>query len=171
MGERGHKRHRVFVEDARRNGSYLRATWHPERRLFTISTWTGEVCTGAVRLPAAQATEIVSLMVDGLAELATPVDAQPEPGAPPARRHLVRPSRRPAGGFGGLGRSAWGGGSPLDGLRRWLRSRQAAVAPAIPLRRSAAAATTPAPAPAAAPAPSPAPSATPSGTPTDERTG
>lgn len=36
----------MFVEDARRNGTYLRAAWHPEPRLFTISTWTGEVCTG-----------------------------------------------------------------------------------------------------------------------------
>jgi hypothetical protein len=38
MGGRGHKRRRVFIEDVRGGGSYLRATWHPERRLFAIST-------------------------------------------------------------------------------------------------------------------------------------
>lgn len=160
MRERGHKRHRVFVEDARRNGSYLRATWHPERRLFTISTWTGEVCTGAVRLPAAQATEIVGLMVDGLAELATPMDARPEPGAAPPP---ASPSRRPAGSTGrpaGAFGAARRVGSRLDGIRRWLRSRKTVVAPAVPLR--------PRPPSASASAWAPPEDARP---PTDERTG
>jgi hypothetical protein len=136
MGEPGHKRHRVFVEDARGNGSYLRATWHPERRLFTISTWTGEVCTGAVRLPAAQASEVVGLMVDGLAELATPVDARPGLGAAPAPRRPAGSTGRPAGSPGSPGAfgDARRGGSPLDGIRRWLRNRKAVVAPAVPLR-------------------------------------
>ena len=154
----------MFVEDARRNGSYLRATWHPERRLFTISTWTGEVCTGSVRLPAAQATEIVGLMVDGLAELASPVDARPEPGAAPAPHRPSRPSRstvRPAGtgpgAFGGFG-SAWRGGSPLDGIRRWLRNRKRVVAPAVPLHPRPLT-----PVPSARPEDAPPP--------TDERTG
>jgi hypothetical protein len=112
MGDR-HKRHRVFVEDARRNGSYLRATWHPERRVFTISTWTGEVCTGAVRVPASQAPELVGLVVDGLAELAIPQDA-PVAARPPAPSAPAR--------------------SPLDALRHWLRTRTAVLAPALPLR-------------------------------------
>ncbi len=70
MGKRSTKRHRVFIEDARRNGSYLRATWHPERRIFVLSTWNDDVCTGAIRLPAAEAAELVGLVVDGLAEMA-----------------------------------------------------------------------------------------------------
>lgn len=70
MGMRSTKRHRVFVEDARGNGSYLRATWHPERRVFVLSTWYGDVCTGAVRLPAAEAADLVGLLVDGLSDLA-----------------------------------------------------------------------------------------------------
>ena len=31
MGERPARRRRVLIEDARRNGHHLRATWHPER--------------------------------------------------------------------------------------------------------------------------------------------
>jgi hypothetical protein len=121
MGDRSHKRRRVFVEDSRHNGGYLRATWHPGRRIFTISTWTGEVCTGAVRVPAAQAPELVSLVVDGLAELAVPADAVPVPG----------PVRAPARASRSAGRSV------VDAVRRWLQSRTAVVPPALPLRRPA----------------------------------
>jgi hypothetical protein len=142
MGDRRHTRHRVFVEDARGQGGYLRATWHPERRLFTISTWTGEVCTGVVRVPGHRAPELMSLFVDGLAELATPVDApagaagpadapgsaSPGPGPRPGRS--ARPSPPPP-------RSGWppaGWRSPFDGARRWLRDRGASLAPALLLR-------------------------------------
>jgi hypothetical protein len=66
----------VFIEDARRNGSYLRATWHPDRRVFVLSTWNEDVCTGAIRLPAAEAADLVGLIADGLGELAesSPID-------------------------------------------------------------------------------------------------
>ena len=46
-------RRRVFIEDARHNGVYLRTTWHDEAGQFVISTWNDDVCTGAVRVPAA----------------------------------------------------------------------------------------------------------------------
>jgi hypothetical protein len=80
MGERSAKRHRVFIEDARHNGSYLRATWHPDRRVFVLSTWNGDVCTGAVQLPAAEAAELVGLVADGLGELARAVPRRSAPG-------------------------------------------------------------------------------------------
>jgi hypothetical protein len=107
MGERSSKRHRVFLEDARRNGSYLRATWHPERRVFVLSTWDGEVCTGAIRIPAAEAVDLVGLMVDGLGDMAQ---------APP------RPDR--AGQRGDL----------RTRLTAWLRGRAEGGSSVLPLR-------------------------------------
>ena len=106
MGERSTKRHRVFIEDARRNGSYLRATWHPERRIFVLSTWYGEVCTGAIRLPAAEAVELVGLVVDGLGEMA---------GAPRVERGGRRADLRTR-------------------LARWFRSRAGQATTVLPLR-------------------------------------
>ena len=63
-------RRRVFVQDARGDGSYLRATWHPERRAFVVSTWRGDVCTGAVRVSVGAAAELVHVLIDGLTEAA-----------------------------------------------------------------------------------------------------
>jgi len=68
----------VFLEDARGNGLYLRTTWHPEAQQFVVSTWHDEVCTGAVRIPAAAAAELIALLADGLA------DAADHPEQPPA---------------------------------------------------------------------------------------
>ncbi|MBA2281376.1 MAG: hypothetical protein H0W25_09115, partial [Acidimicrobiia bacterium] len=51
----------MLIDDARHNGMYLRTTWHPEADQFVISTWTDELCTGAVRVPAAGAAELICL--------------------------------------------------------------------------------------------------------------
>jgi hypothetical protein len=93
MGDRPVTRHRVFIEDARRNGCYLRATWHPERRVFVLSTWSGDVCTGAIRLPAADAADLVGLVADGLAELAVPPPAPAEAAAAAPAAGRVAPTR------------------------------------------------------------------------------
>ena len=79
MGDGSAFRRRVLIEDARRDGSYLRTTWHAERHAFVVSTWRGEVCTGAVRVPVAAAGELASLLIDGLAQAAT------TPAVPEAR--------------------------------------------------------------------------------------
>ena len=71
-------RRRVFVEDARRNGQFLRVTWHAEQQQFVISNWDGNLCVGATRVPVESIPDLVSLLVEGLAEAATP--------APPAER-------------------------------------------------------------------------------------
>jgi hypothetical protein len=81
MGDGPAFRRRVLIEDARRDGSYLRTTWHAERRAFVVSTWRGEVCTGAVRVPVAAAGELARLLVDGLTQAAT----TPPPAVPSAR--------------------------------------------------------------------------------------
>jgi hypothetical protein len=94
------RRRRVFVEDARREGAYLRVTWHPDGRQFVVSTWTDDVCTGAVRVPVEEAASLIGLLADGMAEatVATP----PPTGTPraPAWRArvdaLLRRARRAA---------------------------------------------------------------------------
>jgi hypothetical protein len=82
MGERTARRHRVIIEDARRNGHYLRVTWHQESRQFVVSTWRDDVCTGAAQLSAADGAELAALLVDGLADAAS----APPPAAADARR-------------------------------------------------------------------------------------
>lgn len=84
-------RQRVFVEDSRSDGTYLRATWHAEGRQFVVSAWRDDVCTGAVRVPVGAAPELISLLADGLADAATrPIEAPPTPAATPGLRHRVQ---------------------------------------------------------------------------------
>ena len=96
MGERIRGRRRVLIEDARRNGQHLRATWHAENRQFVFSTWRDDVCTGAARVAVEDVAELAGLLVDGLVDSATP--ASPAPGAP-------SPTRAP--GLGDRARAWW----------------------------------------------------------------
>jgi hypothetical protein len=64
-------RRRVFVEDARRNGQFLRVTWHGDRQQFVVSNWEDTVCVGATRVPVTEAAELVGVLVEGLAEAAS----------------------------------------------------------------------------------------------------
>jgi hypothetical protein len=83
-------RQRVFVEDSRNDGTYLRATWHAEGRQFVVSTWRDDVCTGAVRVPASSAPELITLLADGLADAATrPIEVPPTP-QPGVRERVQR---------------------------------------------------------------------------------
>jgi hypothetical protein len=65
---------RVFVEDQRRDGKFLRMTWHPDRRTFVVSTWDGTVCVGATRVPVEQAPAMIEVLARGLADAATPAE-------------------------------------------------------------------------------------------------
>jgi hypothetical protein len=65
-------RRRVFVEDARRNGQFLRVTWHREEQQFVISNWDDNLCVGATRVPVEGIPDLVALLVEGLAQAATP---------------------------------------------------------------------------------------------------
>jgi hypothetical protein len=78
----------VFVEDARRNGQFLRVTWHGEQRQFVVSNWDDIVCVGATRVPVEQVPELVGLLVEGLAEAATRPDVVVPPPPQSLREHL-----------------------------------------------------------------------------------
>jgi hypothetical protein len=83
----GPVRRRVFVEDARRNGQFLRVTWHGEEQQFVVSNWDDNVCVGATRVPVASVPDLVGLLVDGLADASRPSDASRPPTS--LREHLV----------------------------------------------------------------------------------
>lgn len=70
--DRGPGRRRVFVEDARRNGQFLRVTWHGDHQQFVVSNWDDDVCVGATRVPLEGVPELVSLLVEGLADAHAP---------------------------------------------------------------------------------------------------
>ena len=123
--DRPAKRHRVLIEDARRNGHHLRATWHPDKLQFVVSTWSRDVCTGSARLAVGDVADLTSLLVDGLTEAAT-VTAAPAAAVPPTRP-----------GAAGL----------LDRLRWLVRGTPPPVRAARPARRSRAGPGPPAPSP------------------------
>lgn len=76
---------RVFVEDQRGDGKFLRITWHPDRRTFVVSTWDGSVCVGATRVAVEAAPELIEVLARGLADAVTPA-ARPAPRT--LREHL-----------------------------------------------------------------------------------
>jgi hypothetical protein len=57
----------VLVPDARGVDRFVRVTWHAADELFVISTWDGEVCTGAVRVAPADLGDLVALLTGGIA--------------------------------------------------------------------------------------------------------
>jgi hypothetical protein len=77
---------RVFVEDVRRNGGFLRVTWHDDARTFVVSNWEGDVCVGASRVDVQGAAKIVGLLTGGIAAAASaaPAPAPPAPTTLPA---------------------------------------------------------------------------------------
>jgi hypothetical protein len=80
---RSARQRRVFLEDARGNGHYLRATWRPDTRVIVVSTWLDDVCTGAVRVPVEASAELAGLILEGLADAAA-LPPAPSP-SPPSR--------------------------------------------------------------------------------------
>jgi hypothetical protein len=60
---------RVFIADARDDGTYLRATWHPQSRVVTISHWDpDDVCVAVTRLRVEDAGELVALLGHALGD-------------------------------------------------------------------------------------------------------
>ena len=67
---------RVIVEDGRRDGTFMRVTWHPESNVFVVSHWRRDVCVAATRIAPDAAPDLVNLLVKGLAE-STSVSQKP----------------------------------------------------------------------------------------------
>lgn len=80
-------RRRAFVEDARRNGQFLRITWHRDRQQFVVSNWDGTVCVGATRVRVEEAPALLDVVARGLADAA--VDGPVAAGTAPAPAGLV----------------------------------------------------------------------------------
>jgi hypothetical protein len=86
----GARRERVYVEDLRRDGSFLRVTWHPERETFVVTHWRDQVCIAANQISIEAAPPLISLLVASLAASAAnharaaasvPPTSPPGPGA------------------------------------------------------------------------------------------
>ena len=93
MGDGATYRRRALIQDARGDGSYLRATWHPERRAFVVSTWRSDVCTGAVRVPVGAAAELVHVLIEGLTESARASVPPTTAAARPTERDVLARAR------------------------------------------------------------------------------
>jgi hypothetical protein len=63
------QRRRVLLEDARGADRHLRVTWHPEAGQCNVSTWHGDVCSGAVRLRPDDVATLVGLLAEGMADV------------------------------------------------------------------------------------------------------
>jgi hypothetical protein len=125
--ERPARRHRVLIEDARRNGHHLRVTWHPDKQQFVVSTWSLGVCTGSARLAVEDAADLTSLLVDGLTDAATV--AAPAAAVPPTRPGVA----------GVVDRVRWlVRGTPPPAPRNVPRTAGRPPAPVRPLRRDSA---------------------------------
>ena len=72
---------RVFIEDLRRDGMFLRVTWHSEHSAFVVSHWDRDVCVAATRVAAKDVADVVSLLTNGLADALISAEASP-PEAP-----------------------------------------------------------------------------------------
>lgn len=86
VGDGGPGRKRVLVDDARRNGQFLRLTWHRSEQQFVLSNWDGPVCVGATRVPVVDAPAVMAVLAEGLADAAARPSAPPEPRT--LRQHL-----------------------------------------------------------------------------------
>lgn len=85
----GFGRHRVFVEDARHNGQFLRVTWHGDRQQFVVSNWEDTVCVGATRVPVTQASGLIGVLAEGLADAAAHPPTQTSPPPQTLAEHLT----------------------------------------------------------------------------------
>ena len=65
---------RVFLEDIRRDGRFLRCTWHPDRDAFVLSVWEDEVCVGATRIGTTDAAQLIAVLGEGLADAGRAAD-------------------------------------------------------------------------------------------------
>ena len=60
----------VQIPDARGDGACMRITWHPERRKVVVSHWRDQVCVATTPIELAEVPELISILVDALADAA-----------------------------------------------------------------------------------------------------
>lgn len=58
----------AMLADQRGGGRWMRATWHGEADVMVLSLWRDTGCVGTIRLERTQIAELVTALVDGLAE-------------------------------------------------------------------------------------------------------
>lgn len=76
------------MEDARRNGQFLRVTWHRDRQQYVVSNWDGTVCVGATRVPVEEAPALIDVLARGLADAAADGQVPLEPAPRTLVEHL-----------------------------------------------------------------------------------
>jgi hypothetical protein len=66
--------------DLRGDNRTLRVSWHPELKLAVLSLWRDGHCTATFRMPVDDVPQLVSVLVEGLAECIPPSMSAPRPG-------------------------------------------------------------------------------------------
>jgi hypothetical protein len=66
--------------DLRCDDRTLRVSWHPELKLVVLSLWRDGRCSATFRMPADDVPQLVSTLVEGLAECIPPSISAPRPG-------------------------------------------------------------------------------------------
>jgi hypothetical protein len=77
---------RVFLDDVRGNGLYLRATWHNDSATIVFSHWNGEVCVASTPVALTDCTKLIDLMVRSLSAVA---ERRLSPAEPPRPRSAI----------------------------------------------------------------------------------
>lgn len=77
----------LAIPDPRGVGSFLRLSWHVDRRVLVISQWRGGVCVATTPVEVATIPGMVRLLVQALEEAAT---AGPSEGSAPTFQSLRR---------------------------------------------------------------------------------
>jgi hypothetical protein len=67
---------RAVIEDTRRDGAWLRTTWHADAGVFVISHWEDDVCVAATRIAVENASDLIAVLVAGLAQSASAADPE-----------------------------------------------------------------------------------------------
>jgi hypothetical protein len=57
-----------IIPDQRGDGRWMRVTWHHDADVVVLSLWRETGCIGTMRLDRSQVPELVTALVDGLAE-------------------------------------------------------------------------------------------------------
>jgi hypothetical protein len=69
----------VQIPDTRGDGACMRVTWHPERRKVVVSHWRDQVCVATTPIDLAEVPDLISILVDALADAAGDSEVQVTP--------------------------------------------------------------------------------------------